>query len=89
MEKPIENFWHIRMAQVKTALEANNFEAFLAENKEDACKIVLKDLIPQLAPKTVSWGGSMTFRGIGLYQALSERKDLESLDTFDNKDSAE
>jgi L-lactate utilization protein LutB len=89
MEKPIENFWHIRMTEVKTALEANNFEVFLAENKEDACRIVLEDIIPQLAPKTVSWGGSMTFRGIGLYQALSARKDLESLDTFDDKASAE
>jgi len=89
MEKPIKNFWHIRMAQVKTALETNNFEAFLAKNKEEACKIVLEDLIPKLAPKTVSWGGSMTFRGIGLYQALTERKDLESWDTFDDKASAE
>jgi hypothetical protein len=58
MDKPIENFWQIRLADVKTALEANNFEVFLAEKKEDVHKIVLEDLIPQLKPKTVSWGGS-------------------------------
>ena len=27
MDKPIENFWQIRLADVKTALEANNFSA--------------------------------------------------------------
>ncbi|MEJ2099763.1 MAG: lactate utilization protein, partial [Desulfobacterales bacterium] len=40
-------------------------------------------------PRTVSWGGSMTFRRIGLYKALSNRTDLESRDTFDDKISAE
>ena len=29
MDQPIENFWQIRLADVKTALEANNFEVFL------------------------------------------------------------
>ena len=89
MDKPIDRFWKTRMAEVKTALEANNFEVFLAENKEEACKVVLQELIPKLAPKTVSWGGSMTFRSIGLYKALSDRTDLESWDTFDGKASAE
>ena len=89
MDKPVENFWQIRMAEVKTALEANNFEVFLAEKKEDAFKILMKKLIPQLAPKTVSWGGSMTFRSTGLYEALSARTDLEVWDTFDDTVSAE
>ena len=40
MDKPIENFWQIRLADVKTALEANNFEVFLAEKQEDVHKIV-------------------------------------------------
>jgi hypothetical protein len=66
MDKPIENFWQIRLADVKTALEANNFEVFLAEKQADVHKIVLEDLIPQLKPKTISWGGSMTFTGSGL-----------------------
>jgi hypothetical protein len=38
MDKPIENFWQIRLADVKTALEANNFEVFLAQKKEDVHK---------------------------------------------------
>ena len=89
MDKPIDSFWRIRMAEVKAALEVNNFEVFLAEKKEDAFKIVTEALIPQLAPKTVSWGGSMTFRSTGLYEALNDRTDIEVWDTFDDKASAE
>jgi len=89
MDKPVENFWQIRIAEVKTALEANNFEVFLAEKNEDAFKIVMEKLIPQLAPKTVSWGGSMTFRSTGLYKALSDKADVEVWDPFDDKTSAE
>jgi L-lactate utilization protein LutB len=89
MDKPIESFWKIRMAEVKTALEANNFEVFLAEKKEDAFKIVMEALIPRLAPKTISWGGSMTFRGSGLYKALCDKADVEIWDSFEDKASAE
>ena len=85
MDKPIENFWQIRLADVKTALEANNLEVFLAEKEEDVHKIVLEDLIPQLKPQTVSWGGSMTFTGSGLYKKLKDRSDIEVWDTFAGK----
>ena len=85
MDKPIENFWQVRLADVKSALEDNNFDVFLAERKEDVPEIVLTDLIPKLKPKTVSWGGSMTFTGSGLYKKLKAQSDIEVWDTFDNK----
>jgi len=85
MDKPVENFWRIRLADVKAALEANNFEVFLAEKSEDSHKIVLEDLIPKLKPRTVSWGGSMTFTGTGLYEKLKARSDMEVWDTFEGK----
>ena len=82
MDQPIENFWRIRLADVKAALEANNFEVFLAEKSEDAHKIVLEDIIPQLKPKTISWGGSMTVTGSGLYEKVKDRSEIDVLDTF-------
>ena len=85
MDKPIENFWKIRLTMVKAALEANNFEVYLGQNKADAHKIVLQDLIPQLKPQTVSWGGSMTFIDSGLYKALKDRPGMEVWDTFAQK----
>ena len=89
MDKPVENFWQIRLAEMKTALEANNFDVFIAESKTDAHKIVLEDLIPQLKPQTVSWGGSMTFIGSGLYKSLQAVPNFEIWDTFDKKVSKE
>jgi L-lactate utilization protein LutB len=87
MDKPIENFWQIRLAEVKAALEANNFEVFLAQTEADVHQIVLEDLIPRLKPRTVSWGGSMTFTGSGLYKKLVSQADIEVWDTFDSKAS--
>ncbi len=85
MDKPIENYWKLRLADVKLALEANNFEVYLAEDTNHANAIVLEDLLPKLNPETVSWGGSVTFTDSGLYKELSENSDLEVLDTFDQK----
>jgi len=86
MEKPITNYWRKRLADLKTALESNNFEVFLAGTKNEASKIVLEEILPALNPRTVvSWGGSMTFQETGLYQDLKANSKLEVLDTFDKK----
>ncbi|MEE4601851.1 MAG: lactate utilization protein [Desulfobacteraceae bacterium] len=89
MDQPIENYGKLRLTDLKTALESNNFDVYLAENKQAACKIVLKDIIPNLNARTISWGGSMTFIDTGLYTQLKENPDLEVLDTFDKNIPAE
>jgi len=85
MDQPLNNYWKLRLTDIKAALESNNFEVYLADNKEDAHKIVLEEIIPQLNPKTLSWGGSMTVIASGLYHHLKEKSDLEVLDTLDKK----
>jgi len=85
MDKPIDNYWKMRLTDIKAALESNNFEVLLADNKEDARKIVLEEIIPQLNPRTLSWGGSMTFIASGLYHDLKKNSGLEVLDTLDQK----
>ena len=89
MEQPIENYNKLRLADLKAALESNNFEVYLAENKQEACKTVLEDIMPKLSARTISWGGSMTFMACGLYQQLKENPDLQVLDTSDKKIPAE
>ena len=90
MEKPIDNYWKLRLADVKTALESNNFDVYLADDRQDACKIVLENIIPKLNAKSVSWGGSMTFLAAGgLYDQLKKNKELEVLDTFNKNISNE
>jgi L-lactate utilization protein LutB len=83
MEKPIENFWQIRLTDVKTNLEKNNFEVYVADNAAAAQQIVLEEILPSTGAKRLSWGGSMTFVASGLYELLKARPDLDILDTFD------
>ena len=85
MDKPIDNYWKLRLADLKAALESNNFDVYLSENKQEACKTVLEDIMPKLNARTLSWGGSMTFIASGLYHQLKANPDLEVLDTFDKK----
>lgn len=83
MEKPTDFFWQTRLADLKKELEANNFEAHIAEDAAQAKDIVLKEILPKLDVKSVSWGGSMTFTGIGLYDEFKNRSDLEIIDVYD------
>jgi len=90
MDKPIENYWKLRLADAKTALQSNNFDVYLADDCDAAKKIVLEEIIPQLKAKSISWGGSQTFQAAtGLYDHLKDQQEFEVLDTFDNKISSE
>ena len=89
MEKPIENYWHLRLNEVKVALESNNFEVFLAENLSKAKEIVEKEILPKVSPKSISWGGSMTFASTGLYETLKDNAAFEILDTYDKSISSD
>lgn len=82
MEKPIENYWGLRLNRVKAALTDNNFDVFLAGDTKEAVEIVQKKIIPDLNPGSVSWGGSMTFTAIGLYDAIKNSTDFDVLDTY-------
>ena len=66
MENPIENYWKTRLAELKETLTENNFEVFVAQNPDEAKSTVLEKIIPEIAPKSVSWGGSLTFVATGL-----------------------
>ena len=80
MVNPIDTFWKIKLEPVKEALESNNFEVFIADNSAQASKIVLEKIIPSLDIKSISWGGSITFIGTGLYDTLKDQKNFNVLD---------
>lgn len=89
MENPIENYWKLRLTDLKEALEGNNFEVFLADNAVDAGHLVLEKILPKTGAKSVSWGGSMTFIATGLFDSIKGNPDLEVLDTFNKNLSPE
>jgi len=82
MKNPIDHYWTLKLENVKEALESNNFEVFLAESSEHASQLVLDRIMTAIDVKTVSWGGSVTFIGTGLYDVLKDREDLKVLDVF-------
>jgi L-lactate utilization protein LutB len=83
MENPVEHYWRARLNYLKGALEENNFEVFIADSGAHAKDIALKEILPKSRPKTVSWGGSMTFLATGLYEALKDHKGISFIDVFD------
>lgn len=89
MEKPIANYWQLRLADLKEALEANNFEVFTADNAIEASRVVLEKILPKAGAKSVSWGGSMTFISTGLYDAFKGNPDMKVLDVFNKNLSPE
>lgn len=89
MKKPIDNFWNLKLESVKTSLEDNNFEVFIAQDTDEAKTIALENIIGPLAPKSVSWGGSVSFISTGLFHALKDNPDMDVLNTFDQKISKE
>ncbi len=89
MEKPITNYWQLRLGRLKEALEANNFEVFIADNAREAGRVVMDKILPKTAPKSISWGGSMTFVASELYDMLKAYPKAEILDTFDKSLSPE
>lgn len=83
MKNPIDNYWMLKLEGVKENLEKNNFEVHIAQSAAAAKDIALERIIPGLDAKSVSWGGSMSFVGTGLFHALKDDPDLEVLNTFD------
>ncbi|BBO84766.1 hypothetical protein DSCO28_53320 [Desulfosarcina ovata subsp. sediminis] len=83
MDNPIPTYWTIRLQRVQKALEANNFDVYIADNKDMAKKLAYDTIIPAMAPKTISWGGSITFVGTRLYEALKNDPRYTVLDTYD------
>ncbi len=83
MKNPIDNYWQLKLEAVKESLENNNFEVHIADSAQSANELALTEIIPPLGAKSVSWGGSMSFVGTGLFHALKNDPDLEVLNTFD------
>ncbi len=79
MENPIENYWNVRLADVCENLIKNNFDAHVVQSAAEAKELVMNTILPQLDFKTVGYGGSLTFKNSGVYDAVCELDDVEVL----------
>jgi len=83
MDNPVEQYWKLRLAQCKAALTANSFEVFLADDPFHARAIILEEIVPEINPKTVSWGDSMTLYATGILDDLKKEPEICVIETFD------
>ncbi len=81
--QPIDMYWKIRLDDTKEQLEANNFEVSIATDLNEAKRIDLEKMIPEIKPQSLAWGGSMTVVNSGLYDALKSAKDMDVIDSLD------
>ncbi len=83
MNDPILTYWQKRLDNLKTALEANNFEVYLADSTDQAKSVVVQKILPGIDIKSVSWGGSKTLLATGLCDYFKENDAYRVIDTFD------
>ena len=83
MSDCIDTYWEKRIAACKKALEANNFDAYLAEDLEQAEQLILDTILPELSVKSVSWGDSETFFATRVPAQLRANPAIEIIETFE------
>ena len=79
MENPITSYWNVRLADVCENLIKNNFDAHIVQSSAEAKELVINSILPQLDFKTVGYGGSLTFKNSGVYDAVCELDGVEVL----------
>lgn len=89
MKKPIENFWKLRLEQMKEQLNGNNFETYIANDKAEASKLILDEIMPSCQPKSISYGGSTTLKSTSVLDAIAAMNGVEMIITDDPKLSME
>ena len=81
----INRFWEIRLKNCKSALDKNNFDAFIAETPADAKKIVIEKILPEIDIKSVSWGDSLTLYSTSILEHLRDKSGIKLIETFSEK----
>ena len=79
----IGHYWQVRLEKCRKALEANNFEAFIAEDAIRARQIVLEEIFPKTGAHSASWGDSMTLHATGILNALQSYPGSHIVKTFE------
>lgn len=76
MEKFVDKYWELRLNALQGELENNNFRAIIVQSAQEAGQFFMDTLLPEIKPKSISYGGSMTLGSTGLLEKLAEIDDL-------------
>jgi hypothetical protein len=81
-----DTYWDRRLREVRKALQTNNFDVYLAKDRNDAKRIVAEEILPSLDVRTVSTGGSMTVGSVGVLAGIKDNPDYEVIAPYDAAD---
>jgi hypothetical protein len=81
----MEKYWDLRLKNCKSALEKNNFDAYVAQTPSDAKKIVIDRILPEMDIRSVSWGDSLTLYATDILPYFREKPEIELIETFGEK----
>jgi len=82
MNNYLETYWKLRLENCLKSLKNNNFGAYLADDCEDAKRIVVEEILPDIEVKSVSWGDSLTLYATQVLDAIKKNSDIHILETF-------
>ena len=83
MSDDLKKYWHVRLQNCAQALEQNGFEAFCADNAEDARNRITNDILPRIQFESVSWGDSLTLYATGILEAVKQGSGVRVIDPFE------
>jgi len=78
-----DQYWQQRLLQCQAALAKNNFASYLAQDKGEARRIILKEIIPELEFSSVSWGDSTSMLATGILEDFEKMAGVELIRTFE------
>lgn len=83
-ENAIDSYWQTQLENTKAALEKNKFKVWISADEQEAQKIVLDSILTDLAPQTLSFGGSLSIKQSGLYDTLMQNyaQKMSIIDTY-------
>ena len=82
MNNYLDTYCKLRLENCLKSLKSNNFEAYLADDCEDAKRIVVEEILPDIEVKSVSWGDSLTLYATQVLDAIKKNSDIHILETF-------
>lgn len=83
MTAPLHDFWSKKLEKVQAALISKGFMASVVQDAQEAKALFMADILPGLQPKTVAFGGSVTFMNeLGLADILRSLDNIELIDAY-------
>jgi hypothetical protein len=78
-----QKYWKRRLASCRQTLSRNGFEAFCADNVDEARQVVTDTILPTMQFESVSWGDSLTLYVTGILEVLRQTPGIRMIDPFE------